>query len=949
MIIKHNLSAMNAQRQYGIVVGGLGKATEKLSSGYKINRAADDAAGLAISEKMRKQIRGINRAAANAEDGISCVQTSEGALAEVQDMLQRMNELCVQAANGTNSITDRQYIQDEIDQLISEVDRVSESTKFNETYMLKGNEISNKMVYITDYSITYTKNHMVVKDLKAVPYKIDYEGIPNVYIAPIGLLKEDSSTPVSVDKLQTGEDVTNYLYYSGNADNSTKSVFRSDEYVVFQNAELNSMVAMGSQGKIYGETAATDAMNFDLSTNGIDSSVRANKELYIYDTATDTITRLTSGEEMTQYLKDDNTVEDRYRYVEIVSTYAQGDIGTGSTGIILSEMDYPGSAVQTVDMTTLANYNSYTDANGKLHYVLGSGTFKIDFGVTGVVLDVSGNVNLEDSNLQNISVECSMGTNLSVKNMIIDNSINTSQTGNGVGSAIVFKDGNNTINCYGNNVFNGGIDNYIFDDYNVCLAGCGILVTDDASITINGTDSSVLTTHGSTSNAGPYNTAAAIGAISDNGYSWSVATNAKVILNSGTINAYANADESIYAIAGSCSIGGSGVSTITVNGGILNTYGGQYAIRPRWCSGMTDTPAVNINIGEVNITGTYGIGIDGTPYAYNGAVNINGGNVNIETKNIGIYLHRGVHLNINGGDTNILSTTEEAIVPITATSKVSLEGGTLYAMCPSNRPAIGYHSYSIVSPLYADGVLVDGTGIDDGNGRHIFTYEDTDSIDNVSKHFFEDMLRIKQSIQKLYDADGNEVSAIALNKYFDENGHYTGGLFSSSQVTPADEVKNTGDNSIELYIKQTYREYFDDLKLNLHVGAESDRANKIGIEFSSINAASLGIEMLASHHIGIVDNTGDKATDAIDVVAKALEMVSRERSNLGAIQNRLEHTIKNLDNVVENTTVAESQIRDTDMAEEMVKYSNNNILQQAGQSMLAQANQSNQGVLSLIQ
>ncbi|MBQ3545632.1 MAG: hypothetical protein IJA34_11730 [Lachnospiraceae bacterium] len=270
-------------------------------------------------------------------------------------------------------------------------------------------------------------------------------------------------------------------------------------------------------------------------------------------------------------------------------------------------------------------------------------------------------------------------------------------------------------------------------------------------------------------------------------------------------------------------------------------------------------------------------------------------------------------------------------------------------MCPSNRPAIGYHSYSIVSPLYADGVLVDGTGIDDGNGRHIFTYEDTDSIDNVSKHFFEDMLRIKQSIQKLYDADGNEVSAIALNKYFDENGHYTGGLFSSSQVTPADEVKNTGDNSIELYIKQTYREYFDDLKLNLHVGAESDRANKIGIEFSSINAASLGIEMLASHHIGIVDNTGDKATDAIDVVAKALEMVSRERSNLGAIQNRLEHTIKNLDNVVENTTVAESQIRDTDMAEEMVKYSNNNILQQAGQSMLAQANQSNQGVLSLIQ
>ena len=140
MVVQHNLQAMNSNRMLGITQGSLSKSTEKLSSGYKINRAADDAAGLSISEKMRKQIRGLTQASLNAEDGISAVQTAEGALTEVHDMLQRMNELAVKAANGTNSEDDRNYIQDEIDQLVTEIDRVAETTKFNEAYLLKGDE-----------------------------------------------------------------------------------------------------------------------------------------------------------------------------------------------------------------------------------------------------------------------------------------------------------------------------------------------------------------------------------------------------------------------------------------------------------------------------------------------------------------------------------------------------------------------------------------------------------------------------------------------------------------------------------------------------------------------------------------------------------------------------------------------------------------------------------------
>ena len=140
MVVQHNLQAANANRMLGVTTGAQAKSTEKLSSGFRINRAADDAAGLTISEKMRKQIKGLTQASTNAQDGVSAVQTAEGALTEVHSMLQRMNELATQAANGTNSQNDREAIQAEIDQLTTEIDRVSETTKFNDTYLLKGND-----------------------------------------------------------------------------------------------------------------------------------------------------------------------------------------------------------------------------------------------------------------------------------------------------------------------------------------------------------------------------------------------------------------------------------------------------------------------------------------------------------------------------------------------------------------------------------------------------------------------------------------------------------------------------------------------------------------------------------------------------------------------------------------------------------------------------------------
>ena len=183
MVVQHNLKAMNSNRMLGLTSASQAKSTEKLSSGYKINRAADDAAGLSISEKMRKQIRGLTQASSNAQDGISSVQTAEGALNEVQDMLQRMNELAVKAANGTNSEDDRSYIQNEIDQLTTEIDRVAETTKFNETYLLKGDRDATKeftynyKTFTADVSASANGGNAVTDATSSLSAKVTFKDV----------------------------------------------------------------------------------------------------------------------------------------------------------------------------------------------------------------------------------------------------------------------------------------------------------------------------------------------------------------------------------------------------------------------------------------------------------------------------------------------------------------------------------------------------------------------------------------------------------------------------------------------------------------------------------------------------------------------------------------------------------------------------------------------------
>ena len=244
MVVQHNLTAMNSNRMLGITTKSQAKSTEKLSSGYKINRAADDAAGLSISEKMRKQIRGLTQASSNAQDGISAVQTAEGALNEVQDMLQRMNELAVKSANGTNSATDRSYIQDEITQLTTEINRVSETTKFNDMYLLKGDTSTTK-------TVDFYKSGYSVKDGT------------NLYLAGSNTALKGADLANAIAK---GEKI--YTASKDDVQNDTKLAKKGSDYAYVTKMyddtgkELSAAEAKAAQGDVY----ADKEKNFTIKT-----------------------------------------------------------------------------------------------------------------------------------------------------------------------------------------------------------------------------------------------------------------------------------------------------------------------------------------------------------------------------------------------------------------------------------------------------------------------------------------------------------------------------------------------------------------------------------------------------------------------------------------------------------------------------------------------------------
>ena len=274
MVVQHNMQAMNANRMLGTTSNMQAKSTEKLSSGYKINRAADDAAGLSISEKMRKQIRGLDQASTNAQDGISAVQTAEGALTEVHSMLQRMNELAVQASNGTNSESDRQSIQDEIDQLTTEIDRVAETTKFNETYLLKGNgKTSTSIVAAKDAGI---EGHMLGRGTGTATFTMDELKTGE----SISIGSKGYTIGSTIDIIQNAVPTTNGCTVTINGTQYTVAAATDETENQYTRDDIKELISDGDTVVIATKTyvAMTDADNNGIGDN--DASVIAAAKAY---------------------------------------------------------------------------------------------------------------------------------------------------------------------------------------------------------------------------------------------------------------------------------------------------------------------------------------------------------------------------------------------------------------------------------------------------------------------------------------------------------------------------------------------------------------------------------------------------------------------------------------------------------------------------------------------
>lgn len=231
MVVQHNLTAMNSNRMLGLTTKTQAKSTEKLSSGYKVNRAADDAAGLAISEKMRRQIRGLTQASLNAQDGISAVQTAEGALNEVHDMLQRMNELAVKAANGTNQSEDRNYIQMEVNNLISEIDRVSETTTFNEQMLLNG-AFSGKGLQVGAEGTSANKIDVTIDKMSASGIGVNTVSVKTVSVAKTAITTiKKALASVSTQRSELGAIQNRLEHTINNLDNVVENTTSAESQI----------------------------------------------------------------------------------------------------------------------------------------------------------------------------------------------------------------------------------------------------------------------------------------------------------------------------------------------------------------------------------------------------------------------------------------------------------------------------------------------------------------------------------------------------------------------------------------------------------------------------------------------------------------------------------------------------------------------------------------------
>ncbi len=927
MVIQHNMQAMNANRMLGNIVTSQSKSTEKLSSGYRINRAADDAAGLAISEKMRGQIRGLNQASSNAQDGISLVQTAEGALSESQSILQRMRELSVQAANETYTDEDRENIQLEMNQLTSEINRIANTTEFNTKKLLMGNDSE---AVVSENEVTTITEAEVAEAEGAVSALIEKTESKAAVTSSVTMKAGSSTTTgVATDIVTKTE--------GKEATKATASVLG----LTFEAA------ATGVTGNAYSVKIVSGVAN---SLKATDDAAFANNELTI-TLSEETIDSITTVSDLNSKIG------------ELLKTNKTG------TAVTAVEVKIPEGADSSADISAdLQALKNDKSSSAKANFSGGAageaGVY--EFTLEETFSEVGDTITIAGYTFKAVAGATSQAdkTTFRLEDTTVSNPLSP-------------------LNCQGTDIAAALQDKLGAANATVSYANGKITIKEVAGKEGTLKLDSTVTTRG----AGKDEEITITDELGQN-------IQIKFVKDPGTGNTGAltdaNVPEAKYTEATGTDATGTITITLSKNKGSNTAEAIQAAI-----NGIAKNTTDNVDFSKFKVTANtaWENDVDGSMLANDGWSTMTGGVKAVK----GVYEFNLSSMLAAGETLNIGGQTFTAVEKNADATKGEFNVGTDIASQLSNiQNAFNNNAVMKKYDMTIDGAKVtlteqtaSGTNLVDKGLSVVATgvagqYSiDVSELVNDGGSFEIDGEKIEVSSKNAHvgydlgtaikeaETEEEQLEALmdAINKNANLSQKYTataedGKLVLTQKYADEEAPSMSATSSTK-----------GDFELKLQIGANAGQS--MTIEISDNRALAMNISgdgssstvmasdgNVASYTTVANVNSGsdtnnveyaldvsshEKASAATSVIDDALNQISKQRAVLGAAQNRLEHTIANLDNTAENLQSAESAIRDVDMAEEMVSYSKNNILQQAAQSMLAQANQSTQGVLSLLQ
>ncbi len=893
MRIQHNIMAMSAYRNYNNNTSAVAKNLEKLSSGYKINRAGDDAAGLAISEKMRAQITGLNAAQKNVKDGISLVKTAEGAMQEIQDMLNRMDYLATQSANGTyDNEVDRAALQKEVEQLKSEINRIADSANFNGIKLLDGS-------LDTDADMTVTKDFSVGGDLPGVGKVLGKDTVLH------NKALTNKGTEFSVD-------LHNFKFKADKGSTMTMTVGETKiELIAGDGATGQELSASDLVSALTGNAAQ---YGLSLKVNGADAA---------------TLDGMTINGQ-TFEVSADAGVDYRLNFVQKNPPQTAADEVNGSMKVTINGATVGTNAKYTADFTGMK--------------------------------DTAGNDVDETTTLAKGSVLTIGGT-----------------------SYTVTADAGETLDTVLNNIAKMGIDGYTVKNN-----GDGTMeMTANAPGKVS---EPVVTLTQVEAKTGVTGTKTAVGA---NGTAATVAAGATTTAKLGNGEKF-----TFNGIEVDPNFTGTAIAATDITDADGNATGYKYAVGATGEVTITATSALGAaGNGKVSVSVNGGAaeefefsgGIDGIKESYEydvsgwtsdlGAIKFGANSLSADD------LAAGKEVAI--GTTGWLAKLDGDKLVVTAANAGAVPGGDGPAAVPGNADFSVYHTAqkAAMTEDVAGSVAGDLTNITQGsngdwnvsttninnvtaggNDRLASTYFDLTEdmvtegsqirIGDTTYTFTTDKTKLGQAgyvditsgdldkiAKNLTDAaagntlysvghDGNRITLTETTAHANDLDGKTG-------TYPPDKWDLSTAEGIAASLGFTAGETKSGSALTLQIGDTSDSYNQLKVSVGDMHTKAMGIADLD------ISNQ-DGAAAAIKTIRDAINYVSGVRGDLGATQNRLEHTANNLSVMAENIQDAESTIRDTDVAEEMMAYTKNNILVQSAQAMLAQANQVPQGVLQLL-